>query len=116
MKLDQFFSYLEAYYGEKYPAIARECVAEYLDGKSEEFLNAAYNALIKHVSRLYGRVPGIAELEKHLEEIQGEKLFGCALEPTVDVPGLYKRFGLTGTEAEKRRKLIELRDRGEASF
>jgi hypothetical protein len=72
--------------------------------------------LIKHVSRLYGRVPGIAELEKYLDEIEGEKPFGQLLEPTIDIPALYQRFGITGTEGEKRRKLMELRDQGVVSL
>jgi hypothetical protein len=45
-----------------------------------------------------------------------ESTFGKLSEGTVDIPALYQQFGLTGTEAEKRRKLLELRDRGEVSF
>jgi hypothetical protein len=45
-----------------------------------------------------------------------ESKFGKLSEGTVDIPTLYQQFGLTGTEAEKRRKLLELRDRGEVSF
>jgi hypothetical protein len=46
----------------------------------------------------------------------GESKFGKLSEGTVDISALYKQFGLTGSETEKRRKLIELRDRGEVSF
>jgi hypothetical protein len=42
--------------------------------------------------------------------------FGELSEGTVDISALYKQFGLTGSEPEKRRKLIELRDKGEVSF
>jgi hypothetical protein len=45
-----------------------------------------------------------------------EKQFGKPSEGTVDINALYKQFGLTGSESEKRRKLIELRDQGRASF
>jgi hypothetical protein len=45
-----------------------------------------------------------------------EQKFGELLEGTVDISALYKQFGLTGTESEKRQKLIELRDQGEVSF
>jgi hypothetical protein len=45
-----------------------------------------------------------------------EYKFGELSEGTVDIDALYQQFGLTGTEAEKRRKLLELRDRGEVSF
>jgi hypothetical protein len=42
--------------------------------------------------------------------------FGKPLEGSIDVNALYIQFGLTGTEAEKRRKLIELREHGGISF
>jgi hypothetical protein len=45
-----------------------------------------------------------------------EKQFGKPSEGTVDINALYKQFGLTGSESEKRRKLIELRDQGRVSF
>jgi hypothetical protein len=116
MTLSQFFAGLEAYYGEKYPDAVRECMTEYLDGKQGEFLNTVYNVLIRHVSRLYGRVPGVAEIEKYLDEIQGEKPFGKPLGGEIDMPALYRQFGITGTEAEKRLKLAELRDQGVVLF
>jgi hypothetical protein len=52
-------------------------------------------------------------INAHLPE---EKQFGKPSEGTVDINALYKQFGLTGSEAEKRRKLIELRDQGRVSF
>jgi hypothetical protein len=45
-----------------------------------------------------------------------EYKFGELSEGAVDIDALYNKFGLTGTEAEKRRKLIELRDQGVLSF
>jgi hypothetical protein len=45
-----------------------------------------------------------------------EKQFGKLSEGTVDIDALYKKFGLTGPEWEKRRKLIELRNQGVVSF
>jgi hypothetical protein len=48
----------------------------------------------------------------HLEE----KQFGKPSEGTVDTEALCRQFNITGTEAEKRRKLIELRDQGRVSF
>jgi hypothetical protein len=45
-----------------------------------------------------------------------EYKFGEPSEGAVDIDALYNKFGLTGTEAEKRRKLIELRDQGAVSF
>jgi hypothetical protein len=45
-----------------------------------------------------------------------EKQFGELSEGTVDINDLYQQFGLTGSEPEKRRKLIELRDQGVVSF
>jgi DNA-binding MarR family transcriptional regulator len=42
--------------------------------------------------------------------------FGEVSQGTVDIEALYRKFGITGTGPEKRRKLIELRDRGEVLF
>jgi hypothetical protein len=116
MTLNQFFEGLEFYYGERYPDAVRLLMAKYLEQKPDGYLDAAFGALVKHVSRLYGRVPGIAELEKYSDEIEGEKPFGELLEGTIDLDALYQQFNITGSEAEKRLKLMELRDQGVVSF
>jgi hypothetical protein len=116
MTLDQFFKNLEAYFGERYPDTVKLLMAKYLEQKPDGYLDAAYWELVKHVSRLYGRVPGIAELEKYSDELEGEKPFGELLKGDIDLDALYKQFDLTGTEAEKRLKLIALRDQGDVAF
>jgi hypothetical protein len=116
MTIDQFFSYLEAYYGEPYPDAVREYMAEYLDGKSGDFLKTACDVLIKRVSRLYGRVPGVAEIERYLDEIQGERTPGRESKGTVDVDAICREFNITGSEPERRRRLLELREQGAVSF
>jgi hypothetical protein len=116
MTLNQFFEGLEFYYGERYPDAVRLLMTKYLDRKLGDYLDAAFGALVKHVSRLYGRVPGIAELEKYADEIEGEKPFGELSEGTIDINALYQQFGITGTEAEKRLKLMKLRDQGVVAF
>ncbi|MDR1903919.1 MAG: hypothetical protein LBQ88_16750 [Treponema sp.] len=45
-----------------------------------------------------------------------EKIFGMESKETVDIPALYKQFGIIGTEPEKRQKLLELRERGVVLF
>jgi hypothetical protein len=42
--------------------------------------------------------------------------FGRVSEGLIDINALYQQFGITGTEAEKRLKLIALRDKGDVSF
>jgi hypothetical protein len=45
-----------------------------------------------------------------------EKIFGMESKGTVDIAALYKQFGITGTEPEKRQRLLELREKGVVSF
>jgi hypothetical protein len=114
MTLDQFFNNLELYYGERYPDAVKLIMTKYLEKKQSDYLDAAFGALVKRVSRLYGRVPGIAELENYAEDDWSN--FGEPSKGSVDMAALYKKYGITGTEAAKDRKLRELWAKGEASL
>jgi hypothetical protein len=45
-----------------------------------------------------------------------ERRFGRESKGTVDLAAIYRRFNITGTEPEKRRRLLELREQGVVSF
>jgi hypothetical protein len=74
--------------------------------------------LRKQFERLSGQMKTekTSKSSRNSLSLSEERQFGEESKGTVDIPALYKQFGLTGTEAEKRRKLLELRDRGEVSF
>ena len=72
MTLKELLNFFENYYGERYSGVFLEAMTGYLSGKSPEFYEAAAEVMIKRFSRIYNKVPGIAEIEKHLEEIKGE--------------------------------------------
>ena len=57
---------------EKYDGIFQDTMFDYLNGRSSEFYRAAANVLVRRVSRAYGKAPGHAEFEKHMDEIRAE--------------------------------------------
>jgi hypothetical protein len=78
----------------------------------EWVLNAGYSLGIMLSASVLNRLINAGQGHGPSQSIQ----FGELSEGTVDIPALYKQFGLTGSEQDKRRKLIELRDKGEVSF
>jgi hypothetical protein len=78
----------------------------------EWVLNAGYSLSIMLSASVLNRLINAGQGHGPSQSTQ----FGELSEGTVDIPALYKQFGLTGSEQEKRRKLIELRDKGEVSF
>ncbi|MDR1176110.1 MAG: hypothetical protein LBK83_11650 [Treponema sp.] len=66
-----FLAFCEQYYGEKYDGIRLDVMDGYLEGKSGMFLDAAAGVLVKRFSRIYGKAPGPAEIEKYWDEILG---------------------------------------------
>jgi hypothetical protein len=68
--------------------------------------------LRKQFERLFGQM----KTERQGYRPSEERKFGKSSEGSVDVDALYKQFGLTGSEPEKRQKLMELREQGVVSF
>ena len=62
----------ECYYGEIYSGMLLGIMTEYLYDFSDEERRAAVKVLLKRVSRSFGKVPGISEFEKHIDEIKYE--------------------------------------------
>jgi len=65
----ELMGFFEKYYGEKYSGPAMGVMAEYLDGRSADFLKATADVLTRRFSRSYGRAPCPAEIERHMDEI-----------------------------------------------
>ena len=61
--------FFEMYYGEKYSGAFLEATAAYLSGRKEAYYKAAAEVIVKRFSRVYGKAPGPAEFEKHMDEI-----------------------------------------------
>ena len=61
--------YFERYYGEKYSGVFLDTMLNYLEGYSDDFYKAVAEVMVKRFSRIFNKVPGVAEIEKHLEEI-----------------------------------------------
>ena len=70
MTTKELLTFFERYYGEKYTGFFREIMTAYLAKYSPDFHKAAANVLVKRFSHTFGKVPGPAEIEKHLEEIK----------------------------------------------
>ena len=62
----------ERYYGGKYSGTFGETVAGYLNGYPADFLMAAARVVIMRFSHTYNKLPGVAEIEKNLDEIWDE--------------------------------------------
>ena len=59
----------ERHYSDKYSGIFLETTLEYLDGYPADFYRAVAKVMILRFSRIYNKVPGPAEIEKHMFEI-----------------------------------------------
>jgi hypothetical protein len=70
MTLKNFLAFCEGFYGEKYSGVFLDVMAAYLEDKSEAFLDAAARVLVMRFSRIYGKTPGPAEIEKNIDEIR----------------------------------------------
>ncbi|MCL2556867.1 MAG: hypothetical protein FWE09_00145 [Treponema sp.] len=69
MNARTLLDFLERYYGERYSGVFLDTMLDYLDGRGEDFLRAAALVIVKRVSRAYGKAPGHAEFERHMDEI-----------------------------------------------
>jgi hypothetical protein len=65
--------FFENYYGEKYTGVFLQTVTDYLGGHTPDFYKAAAEVLVKRFSRIYNKVPGLAEFETHMDEIKAAK-------------------------------------------
>jgi hypothetical protein len=79
MTFEQLCNQLEGYYGEELSEDYRKVMDDYLDGKSEMFLGAVFNVLVRRFSRVYGKAPGVSEIEDNLREIRDTMPFPIAL-------------------------------------
>ena len=69
MTMKELLTFFEGYYGEKYSGFFLDAMTAYLFNRSEAFYKATANVLVKRFSRTYGKVPGVAEIERNLSEI-----------------------------------------------
>jgi hypothetical protein len=69
MTVKNFLTFCEGFYGERYSGILLDVMVSYLEGRSEAILDSSARVLVKRFSRIYGKVPGPAEIEKNLDEI-----------------------------------------------
>jgi len=69
MTLKGLLAYFENYYGEKYTGAFLKTMVDYLDGDSENFYEAMAKVMVKRFSRVYNKVPDVAEIEKNMSEI-----------------------------------------------
>jgi len=65
----ELLAFFEKFYGEKYTGIFLDIMTDYLEGYSEEFYLAVQKVMVLRFSRIYNKVPGPAEIEKHMAEI-----------------------------------------------
>jgi len=68
MKLQEFISKIQAYYGMSYPQGQRDAVVTYLGAKQPELLDALFEVCLKRFSSKWKMVPDIAIFEEHLGE------------------------------------------------
>jgi hypothetical protein len=71
MTLKNLLIFFENYYGEKYTGVFQSVMLDYLSGYSESFYQAVASVIVKRFSRTFNKAPGLAEIEKHMEEILG---------------------------------------------
>jgi hypothetical protein len=69
MTLRELLSFFESYYGEKYSGVFLDVITSYLEGRSSGFYQAAAKVIVKRYSRIYNKVPDVAEIEKNKDEI-----------------------------------------------
>ena len=69
MTVNNFMTFLETYYGEKYTAVTGAVMRDYLSDASETYLDAAVKVTTKRITRSFKVAPGPAELENLHEEI-----------------------------------------------
>jgi hypothetical protein len=69
MTKQEFMTFCEEYYGEKYEGMPLAVMDGYLDKKSALFLDCAAAVLTRRFSRTNRIAPGPAEIERHLGEI-----------------------------------------------
>jgi hypothetical protein len=69
MTVKNLLEYFENYYGEKYTGILLDSMLGYFKDRSENFLQATLEVIIRRFPRIYNKVPDIAVIEKNTDEI-----------------------------------------------
>ena len=72
MTLKNLLEYFEKYYNEKYSGVFLDTMTNYLSGKNAAYYTVVAEVMVKRFSRIYNKVPGVAEIESHREEITSE--------------------------------------------
>ena len=83
MTVKELLRFFEDFYGEKYTGIFLDVMLEYFEGCSSEYLLAVRNVMILRFPK-NNKVPGSAEIEKHMEEI--ENVFSAIPKPLLPEP------------------------------
>lgn len=68
MTTSQFMAACQSYYGEPYQGLFRSLVSEYLDQFSDDLRSNLFQAVVRRVSRSYGKSPDIAAFESVIDE------------------------------------------------
>ena len=85
MTLKNLLEYFEKYYGEKYTGVILDTMVEYLEGHGSEYYQAVRSVMIKRFSRIYNKVPCVAEIESHREEILSTVAWKVSLPETSEI-------------------------------
>ncbi|MDR2597259.1 MAG: hypothetical protein LBC76_08075 [Treponema sp.] len=71
MTMKELLVFFENFYGEKYTGVFLDTMTAYLDGCTSEYYMAVRKVMVMRFPRIYNKVPGPAEIEKYMDEIDG---------------------------------------------
>ena len=70
MTTKELLDFFERYYGEKYSGVFLETMLSYFEDSSPGFRKATAEVITMRFSRIYNKVPDVAIIEKHFDEIK----------------------------------------------
>jgi len=104
MSVKKLVAFFEDYYGERYTGSRLDVLLDYLSDATEGFLYSCAKVIPIRFTNTFGRVPDVAVIEKHYEEI----LENIPKPPALPAPNEYT--ALTPEEtAERDRLMAELK-------